>query len=145
MSIFRLKNEVHNVDLKLKKVIKSIEKAEAELWHFLDSKSDVEKKLREISGWIKIGRYELKKVMDVEHDLIKITKSSLAKEIEKDLEHLEKIVEIQIEALKKISQIDRKKISEILDGQKKNGTFSESSQMIKGLIAKLKAEEKHLH
>ncbi len=122
---------------KLKKVVQDAKHVESKLWGLIGDTHKLPETLNELNGLIRIGIFELKKIEEFDHHLFRLEKTKVAKEIDYDLKKLEDLISLQIEKLKDMQKLSAEQIMSILDGAKKTGSFSETSQLIHSILERL--------
>lgn len=122
---------------KLTRVIQDAKHVESKLWSLIGDKHKLPETLNELNGLVRIGIYELKKIEEFDHHLFKLEKTKIAKDIDYDLKKLEDLISTQIEKLKDMQMLSAEEIMSILDGAKKTGSFSETSQLIHTILERL--------
>ncbi len=127
-------------NLNLKNLIKDLERLrslESNLWGFLqeNKKDNIRTTLSKLHALIL-------KIIEVQN-LIKNDKKILGdnllikKDLVEDFANLDKLLILQINQVKEIEKLSSSQIVEILNGDKKDGNFSESSQIINRLISRI--------
>ncbi len=128
------------LESKLRKIVHDAKELESKLWTFLHEKHSVKKMLADLRGLILLAQFELRKIEEFEHSLVRIEKTQAAKEVENDLLALENLIDSQLRKLEGEDALSQDKIVEILDGDKRDGRFSESSQAIQRIISHLEKD-----
>lgn len=116
---------------------------EESLWKLLkENKTKIPRVQEQMKRVVENLRLGLREIEEYDGDFVKVSKSDLAKDLEKNLGKLESLISSQLSKMKNAGTMGEGDIRKVLDGDKKGKHESETSQRIKKLISIVDREER---